>query len=426
MKLKRNENKISTNCALLILLCFAVYFIAYLGRYSYSSNINCIIDFFGVNKPSAGIVGTFFFIAYGIGQVVNGLLCKKYNPRYAIFLALIVSALTNVAFALAGKEHFEFLKYFWFINGFAQSVLWSSIIRLLNEHLPRSGLGMAIFVMALPVSFGTFVIYGLSALISAFAISFKAVFVIATVLLAIIAFVWFFAVDKLKLKCLAEKQGETMMEEEVKTATNSQNGLDKRFVFTFSVLAIFAIVNNLVKDGLTTWMPVLLKEKYALTNSLSTFLTLFLPLFAVGGSTFAIFLNKKMKNYILSCGVLYLAAFALFLGVIFTINLPLWIFPLICFILVACSMSGVNNLITNIFPMLYSHKINSGTLAGVLDGFCYVGSAITAYGLGAISDRADWNAVFYLFLGVCLLMILLCAVYTLITARVDKKAKLND
>ena len=217
-----------------------------------------------------------------------------------------------------------------------------------------------------------------------------------------------------------------MMEEEVKTATNSQNGLDKRFVFTFSVLAIFAIVNNLVKDGLTTWMPVLLKEKYALTNSLSTFLTLFLPLFAVGGSTFAIFLNKKMKNYILSCGVLYLAAFALFLGVIFTINLPLWIFPLICFILVACSMSGVNNLITNIFPMLYSHKINSGTLAGVLDGFCYVGSAITAYGLGAISDRADWNAVFYLFLGVCLLMILLCAVYTLITARVDKKAKLND
>jgi OPA family glycerol-3-phosphate transporter-like MFS transporter len=85
-------------------------------------------------------------------------------------------------------------------------------------------------------------------------------------------------------------------------------------------------------------------------------------------------------------------------------------------------MSGVNNVITNIFPMLYSNKINAGAVAGVLDGFCYVGSAITAYGMGAIADTQGWNTVFWIFLAVCFLMIVLSGIYLLVTRkkRVDK------
>ena len=82
------------------------------------------------------------------------------------------------------------------------------------------------------------------------------------------------------------------------------------------------------------------------------------------------------------------------------------------------SMSGINNIITSIFPMLYASKGNAGTLAGVLDGFCYVGSAITAYGLGAISEKVgNWTAIFYLFIVVCALMMIICAIYYLLTKK---------
>ena len=56
-------------------------------------------------------------------------------------------------------------------------------------------------------------------------------------------------------------------------------------------------------------------------------------------------------------------------------------------------------------------KINSGKIAGLLNGFCYLGSTIASYGLGVVRDRWDWNAVFYLLLGVCVLVCLLGAFY---------------
>lgn len=420
--MKKLTNKsISKNSLKLTLLCFFVYYFAYLGRYSYSSNINGVIDYFSISKANAGSIATCFFISYGIGQVINGLLCKKYNARIAISLALVVSALTNLLFPVLGENGFEYLRWIWLINGFAQSVLWSSIIRLLNENLPKSSLSGAIFIMALPVSIGTFSIYGLSSLLSALNVSFKGVFLIAGVLLVAIALIWFISVDVLKGACYNERNAQ---QEEVVVADNkveNRGKLEKSLLISFGVLALFAIINNFVKDGLTTWLPVIMKEKYLLDDAISIFLTLFLPFFAVFGSTLAIFLNQKLKNHILVCGVLYLAAFLLFVPVILFFNQNYWLLTLVCFILIACAMSGVNNVITNIFPMLHSGKINAGTLAGVMDGFCYVGSAITAYGIGSLADNFSWETVLYLFISVCLFTILICAVYIIATKLKNKQ-----
>ena len=85
-------------------------------------------------------------------------------------------------------------------------------------------------------------------------------------------------------------------------------------------------------------------------------------------------------------------------------------------------MAGVNNVITSIFPMMQKGKINAGTIAGVMDGFCYVGSAITAYGIGSLADKFSWHTVLYLFISVCIFTVLICAAYILITKLARKKS----
>ena len=70
----------------LIFLCWLVYMVSYLGRYSYNSNISVISDFFGAGEGATGLVTSTFFFAYGAGQIVNGLLCKKYNKRNRIHI----------------------------------------------------------------------------------------------------------------------------------------------------------------------------------------------------------------------------------------------------------------------------------------------------------------------------------------------------
>ena len=72
------------------MLCWLVYACSYIGKLSYNANISQIGPDFGVSYAECGMVSTFFFFAYGIGQVVNGFLCKRYNVKYVIFGSLAV------------------------------------------------------------------------------------------------------------------------------------------------------------------------------------------------------------------------------------------------------------------------------------------------------------------------------------------------
>ena len=94
----------------IILLCFLVYMFSYTGRYSYNSKVTNVMADFGVSHASAGLVSTFCFFAYGIGQVVNGILCKYYNKRVLFPIVLSVSALTNVAVYLTPAAGFPIMR----------------------------------------------------------------------------------------------------------------------------------------------------------------------------------------------------------------------------------------------------------------------------------------------------------------------------
>lgn len=158
---------------LLIFLCWLVYTASYLGKVNYSANITRIMDFYGVTKTQAGAVPTFFFFSYGVGQVINGLLCKKYPMKQMIFGSLLVSAAINLTIAVTAN--FAIIKWLWLLNGITLSVLWPGLVRLLSENLPHEALGKSSVIMGTTVAGGTLVIYALSALYAAFG-SFKAAF----------------------------------------------------------------------------------------------------------------------------------------------------------------------------------------------------------------------------------------------------------
>ena len=62
---------------LLIFMCWLIYVVSYVSRYSYNANIVAIKDYYGVTNSVTGLVGTCFFFAYGVGQVINGFYVKN-------------------------------------------------------------------------------------------------------------------------------------------------------------------------------------------------------------------------------------------------------------------------------------------------------------------------------------------------------------
>ena len=65
--------------------------------------------------------------------------------------------------------------------------------------------------------------------------------------------------------------------------------------------------------------------------------------------------------------------------------------------------------------------MNSGLFAGVLNGFCYLGSTISSYGLGAIADNFGWTAVFITLIGFVILSFIVWSVYICLKRFFNKK-----
>ena len=384
----------------LIFLCWLIYSVSYLGKVNYSANITQIIDFYGVTKAEAGIAPTFFFFAYGIGQVVNGILSKKYNIRWMIFISLFTSAIINLIIALT--TNFGVIKWLWLINGFVLSILWPTLVRLLAETLPQKHLGKSSVVMGTTVATGTLVIYGLSSLFVHFG-NFKLAFYTAAFVGIAVSLFWLIFYNISVKGAKSEQQKESIENKETEQIEKHEQTKNERklFFICIYVLCFFAIGVNLIKDGLTTWVPSILKEEYNVTDSISILLTLLLPIVAVFGNLCALNMHKKIPDYVTHCGVVF-AAILIFIGIIIgSISFNMIIIMLAGLVIVNFLASSLNSLITSIFPIFMRGKVNSGLYAGVLNGFCYLGSTMSSYGLGIIADNRGWIAVFEFLMGFC-------------------------
>jgi OPA family glycerol-3-phosphate transporter-like MFS transporter len=401
----------------LLALCWLVYTASLLGKVNYAANISQIEKFYHVTNAQAGIAGTCYFFAYGIGQVVNGICCKRYNVRYAIFGGLLISSLANLCVPVIGN--FELIPYLWFINGFALSMLWPCLIRLLSETLPKQEMVRASVVIGTTTAVGTVLVYSSSAVFAAIA-TFHFAFYLAAVLVPVVAVIWLIAYPALTRK----DEAQQMEEEVVPTPSQTQQisgKMPKEILVVICFLAFFAIAVNLLMDGSRTWTPKILESKFGVNDSLSILLTLCLPLVSIFGNFFANVLYKKTNNFIMSIGLLFFGAALFIVGVIFSLGISSFVLCIVCFALVSFLTGSCNSTITSIFPLQMKGKVNSGMIAGVLNGFCYVGSTISSYGLGLVADLWGWEAVFYLFLAVSIVITVIAAVYCLINGLIKKR-----
>lgn len=384
------------NSIWLIWLCWLVYTCSYIGKVNYAANINQVMAFYNVDHSAAGLVSTFFFFAYGVGQIVHGLLCKKYNIKWVVLASLTISAMVNLIVGIT--TNFTLIKFLWMLNGFAMSVLWPCLIRLLSETLAKKEMSRATLVMGTTVGIGTFFVYATSA---AFVrINFRFSFYTATAVFVVVAILWVLFSSLLIKKASEEGEREDALSNA--GAVAGSNSFNKSLILlSIVVLCFYGVATNLIKDGLTTWVPSILKEEYKLDDSLSIILTLALPIVAIFGNAFAVSINKKIPDYVLQCAVTFFCAGLITVGIIFGMQSQQLVLTLIGFVVVCLLASSCNSVITSIFPLYMKGKVNSGRIAGILNGFCYVGSTISSYGLGWIADNHGWLPVFWVLCAVC-------------------------
>ena len=398
---------------LLLFVCWLVYMFAQLGRYSYNSNTTLIMDRFSIDHTAAGLPATMFFFAYGIGQLVVGVICSKYNKRIVISLALVVSGLINLVIFLG--IDFIYVKYLWFLNGIAQANLWPVLLLVLRENIAAEKMPIAAIVMSTASTGGRFVAVGVCALFAIDTSIFTYSFFVASMALFAMAAVWLITARNVKEPIRTAAAKIEAKKEKTKGA------VDGHVVFLLIVFAEFSMASYAITGGLQQWVPSILKENFGLTDWVAIFMSVLLPLFTMTASFISAFMYNKIKNYVTISLIMFTIGL-LILGLTLALLDYHWL-PIIITLTIDCvSMSVVLHITSTQVPLMLEGKLNAGFLAGFLNGCCYIGMALSTYVLGSMADVSGWVGAFVLLMGIAFVSLIISIVY-LIVEKVRAKEK---
>lgn len=381
---------------LLFLLCWVAYFSTYIGRQNYTAVMAEIIRSEGYLNQTCGLVGTGFFICYGIGQILSGYLGDRWNPCYMIFGGIGISASVNILMGFLTSP--EIMVGAWCVNGFAQSMTWSPLLRIFAEYLPGDRQKTACVNIATTYPAAVFLTYPLSSLM-VWLSGWRMVFFVSGFFMLFVAALWLVGFKKLEPYFEKGKQGLVKLD-----SLHSSEG----FRFTGSLVVLLGCLGFLLtiqgalRDGVTGWVPSYLSHTYSVGTFIAIFATAFLPFINLFGVYAANLIYRKgKKNELETTAILFLVSFCAILCLVLTEGVHLFL-SLLFFAVTTSCMMGINVMLVSFVPTYFIRWGKVSTVSGILNSTVYIGSSIATYGLGAVADVWGWSFLVRILCGVTL------------------------
>lgn len=385
---------------LLIWLCSLVYFVSYLTRINYAAALSEIITKLHVSNAVASLAVTGSFITYGLGQTFCGFLGDTISPRRMIAIGLVATSLCNLLMPLMPGIYW--MTGLWSLNGFFQSMLWPPLMRIMAENLTEADFRRACIAVSTASAFATIAVYLLvPACIWIF--GWQLAFILPAVLGVAMALVWLAGT-----RSYTESNRAGFVHNAAAPGAQAPGlwALIRRSALLPLMAAI--ILQGILRDGITTWMPTYINDRYQLGTSLSILTAAILPLFHIVSVMAVNAIQKRIASEVAVASLMFATGAAAAVGLrLFFLASPA--FPVACMALVTGCMHGVNTMLISRVPRRFSPYGRVSSISGLLNTFTYVGSALSTYGIAAVSDRWGWLVTVTLWAGIALAGTLICA-----------------
>ncbi|NLB80978.1 MAG: MFS transporter [Clostridiaceae bacterium] len=368
-------------------LCFIAYFTSYITRINYGAIVAEIVTAEGILKSSASFVITAGFISYGIGQLISGFLGDRLSPKKIIFWGLIATSVLNLLMPFCKTVHNMIIV--WVFNGFAQAMLWPPLVKILSTYLSKEDFRKSCVTVAISSSAGTIAVYLFAPMII-YLSGWRTVFFVSGTIGMIIAFIWILGVSKIE----SHSNENNEQQEQIIVDINKNDNISlKNLIFPSGLIfiAIGLIMQGILKDGVTTWMPSYISETFNLDSSISILSAVVLPVFSIICFEFASFLQKKVFTNELTCAtVMFFAGFSAIVVLVFLSSYSVFLSIALASIITGC-MHGVNFMLNSLVPVHFNKFGNVSRISGMLNFFSYTGSALSIYGIAKLSEVCGWQ-----------------------------------
>lgn len=381
----------------------------YLCRANMSFALPGLSAEFGYSKTMLGLLGTALFIMYSIGQFVNGQLGDKYGARKLVFVGMICSALLNIAFSFTTA--FTFMLIVWGLNGYFQSMGWAPQVKTMANWFTVKQRGKWMGLMGSCYQIGNAYSWLLAAFLAA-KYGWRTIFWLPAVI-----FLVFSIHFVLRLRNAPEEVGLPPIEHlrkimepgeaAVKRAAAPGVAKDEHMGFAYTIkicvtnpriwaVAIAFFCLDIIRYGFFYWAPVFLIEAQGAAITSAGLKVAVLPLagsagaIVTGWATGKFFQNRRAP-VIAIC----LFTLAIFSYLFYAAPPGAWIWGLICLAVIGFCTYGPHVLMVGHAAQDFAGRKAAASAAGFIDGFGYIGAAMTGVFTGWLVDNYGWYAGFY-------------------------------
>ncbi|MBQ8898078.1 MAG: MFS transporter [Clostridia bacterium] len=397
------QNTKSTAVRILSVICPLVYFASYLTRKNYSVVMSEIIISENITNSQGSLAVTLSLISYGFGQIISGILGDKFKPQRVVLLGLIFSAIFNVALPFCPDTWSRAIV--WFLNGFAQSLIWPPLVRIMAATMNRKSYNDCTVNVNIAATVATILLYLTASTVWIRFFNWKYVFFSSAFLCLIITLLWVLGFKKISAN------GITFTQNTKASSPAEQKphlSFKKLCASGFILIAIAIICQGSLRDGINDWVPTFIINTFSLESESAILKSIVLPIFTVislkaVGIVSGRFVKNEVKAafFCFACGL----GGCIFLLFFYTANQYL---TLIVSALTCAFMHCVNFFLVCIVPAKFEKYGLVSTMSGIINSFTYIGSAAATYGFGAISDNWGWNACVISWVVIAVLGSVLC------------------
>lgn len=358
-------------------LCFMTYAVAYMCRVNLAASLAKLSAAFGLPAARAGLAGGVFFAAYALGQLINGWLNDRYDPRKRTIMALIGTAACNLLAAAAPT--YGLFAVCWGLNAVFQSIFWGATLRMLSRTVPKERR------MAVSAAYSASMCVGYALSWSALGAflqeaPWQAMFIAPAAAALLMAGAWaLFLPEREWRRDAAVARAAEMGAPDLRAAFRLLSSREYRSPY------LLCVCLGVVKEGVGLWFPLLLTQALPRSGAFGmtggrTLCLLLLPLCNFLGMRVARVTMRAFSERKFVAMLVFFAAAAGCCAALPFVRGGVAMAALISAISAMCY--AANTVLMTYMPMTCEDPRLVSSLAGALDFSGYVGAAVSTWVVG--------------------------------------------
>ena len=377
-------------------LCCVAYLAVYVAR-NVLSTVSPQMTKEGIfDKEFVGTLSSVFFIAYAVGQLINGFIGDHIKARYMMSFGLLLSGITNYAFSfVTATPTVSCVVYA--LCGFFLSMIYAPMTKVVADsmepiHAVRCGISH---------TFAMFFGSPLAGLLAAFFV-WRSVFAVSSavlVIMAVLCFVLFAAFEKKGIL-------KHVHIEPAKKGSGNIKLLIKRQIVKFSFVAM---ITGIIRTTVIFWLPTYIEEYLEFPEKDALFIFSAATMILSASAFVSLFVFEKFNRDINKSVLFFFSVSSCMFALVYLVNQP--ILNVIFIVLAIMASHGAASILWSMYcPSLKNTGMVSGA-TGFLDFISYISAAVSSTIFANAVDSIGWGNLILVWFGLLVFGVIIALPY---------------